>query len=252
MNLVIKKKVVDWIKQYAANNNIETLVVGVSGGIDSAVVSALCASTGLPTRVLNLPINSKQENTNLSTLQCDWLTSRYGNVSKYCVDLTEAYNKFESTMNTFNFSNDLATANSKSRMRMMCLYYVAAAHDGMVVGTGNKVEDFGVGFFTKYGDGGVDISPIADFTKTQVRSLARLLEIPEDIIKATPTDGLWEDSRSDEEQIGASYEELEWAMQASGEPQTEREKEVIKIYNTFHRKNKHKMVSIPVFKLSEG
>jgi NAD+ synthase len=254
----LKNSIVSWIKEYATKNKIECLVVGVSGGIDSAVVSTLCSLTGLKTKALNLPISSKKQNTDLSNLQCAWLSKNFNNVDKTCLNLTDAFEKFESTMTTYNFSNELASANSKSRMRMMTLYHVAACSGGIVVGTGNKVEDFGVGFYTKYGDGGVDISPIADLTKTQVRNLARFLDVPEQIIAAPPTDGLWEDSRTDEEQIGATYEELEWAMdyidlyintQTPPAP-TERQREVLEIYNQFHTANSHKMRPIPVFNAS--
>ena len=254
----LKENIVLWIKDYATTNKINYLIVGVSGGIDSAVVSTLCSLTGIKTKVLNLPINSKKENTDLSNLQCSWLNENFDNVSKVCLNLTDAFEKFESTMTTYNFSNELASANSKSRMRMMALYHIAACNGGIVVGTGNKVEDFGVGFYTKYGDGGVDISPIADLTKTQVRNLARFLNIPKQIIDAPPTDGLWEDSRTDEEQIGATYEELEWAMdyvdsyintQTPPVP-TERQREVLEIYSQLHRANSHKMRPIPVFNAS--
>jgi len=251
MNLKIANEIIEWIKNYAIKHDMKTLVVGVSGGIDSAVVSTLCASTGIETIVLNLPIASKKENTDLSTFHCNWLKDNFSNIRKYCISLDDPYKSFEQTLRLYNFSNTLSNANSKSRLRMMVLYYIAGCTNGIVVGTGNKVEDFGVGFFTKYGDGGVDISPIADLTKTQVRELGKYLRVSEEIINATPTDGLWEDSRSDEEQIGASYEELEWAMKDDVDPQTDREKEVIKIYNSFHEKNKHKMMAIPVFKVKQ-
>ena len=254
----LKNSIVSWIRDYARENKIECLVVGVSGGVDSAVVSTLCSLTGLKTKVLNLPINSKKENTDLSNLQCAWLDSSFDNVNKICIDLSEAFEKFQSAMIMYNFSSELAAANSKSRLRMMALYHVAACNGGIVVGTGNKVEDFGVGFYTKYGDGGVDISPIADLTKTQVRNLARSLNIPEQIIEAPPTDGLWEDHRTDEEQIGATYEELEWAMSyidsyintETPPSPTERQQEVLEIYNQLHKSNSHKMKPIPVFNAS--
>jgi|TARA_R100000808_G_C2152167_1_gene161493 NAD+ synthase len=254
-NNKIASDIVAWIKRYAEKAGLETLVVGVSGGVDSALVSTLCGLTGLDTIVLNLPINSKPENTELSSLQCMWLMEKFPNVCAELMDMTYAYDAFENTLNLHSFSDSLASANSKSRMRMMALYYVAASHKGLVVGTGNKVEDFGVGFFTKYGDGGVDISPIADLTKTQVRELAGDLGIATQILEAPPTDGLWEDSRTDEEQIGASYEELEWAMNYMSlgwvRPLTRRQQQVLEIYMSFHLRNKHKMRSIPVFKLSQ-
>lgn len=247
----LNQEISNWLKEYLEKNNLQCFVVGVSGGIDSAVTSTLCAQTGIKTYVLNLPIHSKESNTDLSTLHCDWLMSRYNNVESLTIDATSAFEAFTLLFDDVNMSSGLADANTKSRLRMMILYYVATVNRGIVVGTGNKVEDFGVGFYTKYGDGGVDISPIADLTKTQVRSMASNLQIVKEIIDAPPTDGLWEDSRTDEEQIGASYEELEWAMDYLSRNDkinlTKRQKEVITIYNTFHNKNKHKMVAIPVF-----
>ena len=253
MNKTILNEVSKWIKNYATTSDLKSLVVGVSGGVDSAVVSTLCAQSRLPTIVLNLPINSTPQNTELSSLHCQWLCDNYDNVCQITVDLSDMFHNLVSKMIAEKLDNPLASANSKSRLRMVTLYHVATALNGMVVGTGNKVEDFGVGFYTKYGDGGVDISPLADMTKTQVRQAAKILGVANIIIEAPPTDGLWEDSRSDESQIGASYEELEWAMDhlANVQPAdlTERQQEVLKIYNSFHQKNKHKMVGIPVFKM---
>ena len=218
------------------------------------MVSALCAQTGISTIVLNMPIDSTKANTKLSTTHCDWLAKNFKNVSPKAVDLSGTFTSFKNDMLRVAPDDELACANTKSRLRMMTLYYVAATSGGIVVGTGNKVEDFGVGFYTKYGDGGVDISPIADLTKTQVRELAKLLGINKEIVEAPPTDGLWEDSRTDEEQIGASYEELEWAMDSlNGPPRQDlsvRQLEVLNIYMDFHNKNKHKMVPIPVFDAS--
>ncbi len=244
-----------WLKEYIDNNNLACFVVGVSGGVDSAVTSTLCARTGMPTIVLNLPINSKPENTQLSNDHCIWLKNNFQNVKVLYIELSNVFQPFEELMGAADNQNKLASANSKSRLRMMTLYHTATAHGGLVVGTGNKVEDFGVGFYTKYGDGGVDISPIADLTKTQVRELGEQLQILPEILNAPPTDGLWEDSRTDEEQIGASYEELEWAMahleENSNIELTERQQQVINIYMDFHNKNKHKMVPIPVFSVTE-
>ena len=244
-----------WLKDYIENNNLECFVIGVSGGVDSAVVSTLCAHTGTPTIVLNLPINSKQGNTKLSNDHCIWLKNNFPNVKVFYMELSNVFETFDSLMDLTDNRSNLASANSKSRLRMMTLYHIATAHSGIVVGTGNKVEDFGVGFYTKYGDGGVDISPIADLTKTQVRALGTELQILPSILSAPPTDGLWEDSRTDEEQIGASYEELEWAMQHleenSNKELTDRQQQVINIYMGFHNKNKHKMIPIPVFSLAE-
>ena len=253
MNKIILNDVSNWIKDYAQSADLDTLVVGVSGGVDSSVVSSLCAKTGMPTIVLNMPINSKPENTELSSLHCQWLCDNHENVRQLVVDLSDMFELMSTKMISKNLESQLANANSKARLRMVTLYHTATALNGIVVGTGNKVEDFGVGFYTKYGDGGVDISPLADMTKTQVREAARLLGVSDKIIMAPPTDGLWEDSRTDESQIGASYEELEWAMEhiasVHADDLTERQQEILKIYNAFHNKNKHKMVGIPVFKM---
>tara|TARA_R100000458_G_C8241367_1_gene220356 strand:- start:244 stop:1020 length:777 start_codon:yes stop_codon:yes gene_type:complete len=251
----IATKISQWLKNYLENSGTKCFVIGVSGGIDSAVSSTLCAETGVKTYVVNIPIDSKQQNTDLSQLHCDWLCEKYANVEQVFVDATAAYQSFEDMFRGTKEHNLLANANSKSRMRMMILYYLATSNSGIVTGTGNKVEDFGVGFYTKYGDGGVDISPLADLTKTQVREMARSLEISKEILDAPPTDGLWEDSRTDESQIGASYEELEWAMSylenSDDENLTDRQKEVLEIYLSFNTKNKHKMVEIPIYKLGE-
>jgi len=245
------ENIVGWLNTYSDSCGLKTFIIGVSGGIDSALVSTLCALTGKPTHVLNIPIKSMEKNTALSKLQCDWLSTRFKNVTVHDIDLSNTFDSFISSINDLN-KNGLASANTKSRLRMVLLYHYATSLNGLVVGTGNKIEDFGVGFFTKYGDGGVDISPIADLTKTQVRACARSLEIPIEIINATPTDGLWDDSRTDESQIGASYEELEWAMDYIDTNQTyilnERQKVVVDIFLGFRNKNKHKINPIPVFK----
>ena len=244
-----------WLKKYSEDSSTDCFVIGVSGGVDSALSSTLCAETGIKTYVIDIPINSKQKNTNLSELHCNWLCEKYKNVEKLYIDASEPYQVFENMLAFNGLSNQLASANSKSRMRMMLLYHIATCKKGLVVGTGNKVEDFGVGFYTKYGDGGVDISPIADLTKTQVKNLAESLGVSKDILNAPPTDGLWEDSRTDESQIGATYEELEWAMSYIDSnldgTLSDRQQEVLNIYNSFHRKNEHKMLPIPVFKLGE-
>jgi NAD+ synthase len=247
----LSEEIQNWITNYVNNYNIKTLVIGVSGGIDSAVVSTLCAKTGIPTIAVGMPLNSKPENTRLSNLQLDFLSKL--NVKTFEYDLTKTFNSFEGLMSEF-FNSDLSIANSKSRMRMMTLYHIATTVKGIVVGTGNKVEDFGVGFYTKYGDGGVDISPIADIYKTEVRELGRYLGVPQEIINATPTDGLWNDDRNDEEQIGATYEELEWVMEYGIDKQsyTDKEIRVLQIYQNFNEKNKHKMVPIPIFDLKEN
>ena len=252
-------KIQDWIKSYVNENGISTLIVGVSGGIDSAVVSTLCAETGIPTIVVGMPINSSPENTKLSDLQISLLTAKYDNVEGYYIDLSPLFESFKSHK-AFDkrFNSELGFANTKSRLRMVSLYQIAASVGGIVVGTGNKVEDFGVGFYTKYGDGGVDISPIADLYKSEVRELGKLLGVPQDIINAEPTDGLWEDNRIDETQIGSTYDELEWAMEYGMDKWseqlelTEKERIILTTYANFNTKNKHKMVSIPIFDLKEN
>jgi NAD+ synthase len=244
----VKNKITKWIGDYILENpSIKSLVVGVSGGIDSAVVATLCAETGLPTYVLSMPLNSNKKNDELSDSYSDSLEDRYENVTKIRIDLSSVYERF---ISSFDFwtgdgeftSNDLTNANTKSRIRMVTLYQVAGNVSGIVVGTGNKVEDYGVGFYTKYGDGGVDIAPIADLYKTEVWELGKHLGVDQRIIDAPPTDGLWEDSRTDEDQIGASYAQLEEAMELGTGPAVE----VLKKFNT---QNKHKMQPIPTFKL---
>ena len=240
--LELKNRIVTWISDYYWKYNIKALVVGVSGGIDSAVVSTLCAETGLPTYALTMPLLSKKENTALSDGHALGLVKRYSNVTNVNVDLTETYKVFNLTVDDTFTKNELANANSKSRLRMVTLYQVAGSVGGIVVGTGNKVEDYGVGFYTKYGDGGVDIAPIADLYKTEVRELGSYLRVRREIIDAKPTDGLWEDGRSDEDQIGATYAELEEAM-AKGTGKA------VDILSRFNRQNRHKMEPIPTFKL---
>ena len=238
--------VVGWLCKYANDNNVKSFVVGVSGGIDSAVSSTLAAKTGLPVYAVGMPLNQKIEQETLSDAHLFWLESLYPNVKKLKADLSESYAKLMSDLTkefTLEYTgNPLAKANTKSRLRMVTLYHVAANVGGIVVGTGNKVEDYGVGFYTKYGDGGVDIAPIADLYKTEVWELGEYLEVDQRIVDADPTDGLWIDSRSDEEQLGASYAELEEAMETGTGPAVE----VLKKFNT---QNKHKMEPIPTFKL---
>ena len=242
----LKASIVNWIKDYADQNKINTLVVGVSGGIDSAVVSTLCAETGLRTYVLSMPLLSNEKNDTLSNDYVDYLSKKYVNVEKVRVDLSNTYmslmQSIEAWTNGSFLDSGLANANTKSRLRMVTLYQIAGSSGGIVVGTGNKVEDYGVGFYTKYGDGGVDIAPIADLYKTEVWELGKHLGVDQRIIDAPPTDGLWDDSRTDETQIGASYEELEEAMETGTGP-------AVKILNDFNCKNKHKMEPIPTFKL---
>jgi len=249
----LKTRIVNWIKDYYWKYNIKALVVGVSGGIDSAVVSTLCAETGLPTYVLTMPLYSKKENTALSDAHAKALIDKYENVTHYNVDLSNPYTQLISAIGTQTspegfthnkelITNELANANTKSRLRMVALYQVAGSVGGIVVGTGNKVEDYGIGFYTKYGDGGVDIAPIADLYKTDVWELGEYLEVDESICDAIPTDGLWDDKRTDEDQIGASYEQLEEAMEYKRGP-------ALDILDEYNRKNSHKMNPIPTFKL---
>ena len=237
----LKERIVKWIKDYADENKIQSLVVGVSGGIDSAVVSTLCAETGLPTFPLGMPIHQDSDQESLSDLHLAWLSKKYKNVKTLKFNLTKVFEKFKEALEEYSH-DDLALANSRSRIRMTTLYQIAGKYNGMVVGTGNKVEDYGVGFYTKYGDGGVDIAPIADIYKTEVWELGRHLGVNEKIIEASPTDGLWDDKRTDEDQLGASYAQLEEAMEYGSGP-------AVKILETFNGRNKHKMESIPTFKL---
>ena len=231
-----------WLKDYYYMYGIKAFVVGVSGGIDSAVVSTLCAKTELPTYVMTMPLHSKEENTELSELHAYGLVEKYSNVTLVNVDLTETYDKLMFWIDDTFTKNQLANANTKSRLRMVSLYQVAGAVGGIVVGTGNKVEDYGIGFYTKYGDGGVDIAPIADLYKTEVRELGGYLGVDYRIIDAKPTDGLWDDGRSDEDQIGATYSELEEAMEnGTGK--------AVDILYKFNKQNRHKMEPIPTFKL---
>jgi NAD+ synthase len=243
------KKIVAWIKTYATKNKMGSLIVGISGGIDSSVVSTLCAMTGIPTIVVTLPIKQRKDLHSLSLRHAEWITAKFPNVTHMNVELTPTFKQFEKL---FDVLNPLALANSRSRLRMMALYQIAQMGNGLVVGTGNKVEDFGVGFFTKYGDGGVDISPIADCMKTEVWDIGRTLDLLQDIIDATPTDGLWDDGRTDEQQLGVSYAELETAMVMADDPTyvpTKEQKKALMTYKKFHKQNLHKMNPIPVCKL---
>ena len=240
-----------WIKDYVNNmpSKAESLVIGISGGIDSSVSSTLSAMTGLKTIVLSMPIKQKFNQHDLSLKHQEWLVKNFKNVEAHTINLDELFLAFSSSLS--NFDNEHGMANSRARLRMTTLYQVAAANKGIVVGTGNKVEDFGVGFYTKYGDGGVDLSPIADLNKTQVFALAEHLGIIKSIQNAAPTDGLWGDDRTDEDQLGATYPELEWAMEAHEKslPQDqflEHQKIVFDIYLKHHQRNQHKMLPIPV------
>ncbi len=253
--LQVAQEIASWVRQYAERNSIQTLVVGASGGIDSAVTSTLCAKTGMETIVLNMPIYQYQSQYDLSKKHIEWLQAKWPNVDGREVDLTSTFDSFRDDLNG-NKITDLALANSRARLRMATLYAIAGSNDGIVVGTGNRVEDFGVGFFTKYGDGGVDISPIADLYKSEVYSLGEELGILKQILEAPPTDGLWDDGRTDEDQMGASYSELEWAMSVeeskSIDNLSSRELEVLEIYRRFNEENKHKMSPIPVFHMKRN
>ena len=244
--------IIKWIDDYCKKEsfNPKSLVVGISGGIDSSVVSTLCAKTGRKTIVLTMPIKQIKGQNDLSLLHKKWLSGKFVNVESHTLELDNVFKNFENTLS--GFKNDHGMANSRARLRMTTLYAIATSNEGIVVGTGNKVEDFGVGFFTKYGDGGVDISPIADLYKTEVYALARALGIIEEIRNAAPTDGLWNDGRTDEEQMQANYNELEWAMKEFAEPSdselTQRQSEVLEIFRRLNPQNAHKMKDIPVYK----
>jgi NAD+ synthase len=238
---ILKIRIVEWIKHYAKTNGIKSLVVGVSGGIDSAVTSTLAAETGLMTYCIGMPLLQNEEQESLSDIHLDWLGDTYWDTKTEKFDLTDTFQVFEKMMRGYG-KDKLALANSRSRLRMVTLYQVAQTVGGIVVGTGNKVEDYGIGFYTKYGDGGVDIAPIADLYKTEVWELGRHLGINERIINAKPTDGLWDDGRNDEDQIGASYAELEEAME-------HRTGSAVDILDKFSKQNRHKMEPIPTFKL---
>lgn len=251
------KKVIDhivkWLKDYAENAHIKGFVIGISGGIDSAVTSTLCAKTGLDLLCLEMPIHQAESQVSRAMNHIEWLQNNFDKVSFEQVNLTPV---FDSLVNAFpDVENEedrfMTLANTRARLRMTSLYYFAALKGYLVAGTGNKVEDFGVGFYTKYGDGGVDLSPIADLLKTEVYDIANELGINRDIINAAPTDGLWGDDRTDEDQIGASYPELEWAMAMKDEGKTAadfkgRQLEVFNIFTRFNSANKHKMLPIPV------
>ena len=236
------KFISNWIKSYvkAMPSKAESLVIGISGGIDSSVSSTLSAMTGMKTIVLSMPIRQKSSQHDLSLKHQNWLVKNFKNVEAYTINLDKLFETFESTLLSFN--NEHGMANSRARLRMATLYQVAAANKGIVVGTGNKVEDFGVGFYTKYGDGGVDISPIADCSKTEVWEIGKELKISNEIINAKPTDGLWDDGRTDEGQLGLKYEELEDAMNNPDSPNYEK-------YIKIRKLNLHKMDPIPVCKI---
>jgi len=249
--VTLQQQISNWILNYLKENNLKTLVIGISGGIDSAVTSTLCAMTGYPTKLLIMPIYQNEEETIRGLNHCDFLKKKYNNVEIIKTDLSSIYDSFVDIIPK-DYHNKLSLANTRARIRMTTLYMIAGGCKGIVVGTGNKVEDFGVGFFTKYGDGGVDISPIADLLKSEVYALAKDLCINNEIIKAPPTDGLWDDGRTDEEQLGVSYDQLEWAMLIKEKDAnillSEKDKNILSKYIEHRSQNLHKMKPIPVFK----
>lgn len=253
----VAEHIVSWLNEYLTNSGLEGFVIGVSGGIDSAVTSTLAAMTGRPVIVLNMPIHQAADQLSRSDEHIEWLMARFDNVTAHTVDLTATYDSYVESLPEVARSG-LADANSASRIRMMTLYSFATPNRSLVVGTGNRVEDHGIGFFTKYGDGGVDLSPIADLTKTEVYFLASFLEVPDSIMGAIPTDGLWGDNRSDEEQIGATYAELEKAMAVHDagffdyDSLTEREREVMEIYEARHNASRHKLEAPPICLIPSG
>ncbi|MEC8611971.1 MAG: NAD(+) synthase [Bacteroidota bacterium] len=245
----VSKHITNWIEDYINKSESKGIVVGVSGGVDSALTSTLCAETGHNILCLEMPIYQNKDQVSRSKKHIDWLMSKYPNVTSKQIELNDTFESFVNSLpDNSSDKHELSLANTRSRLRMVTLYYFSALNNYIVAGTGNKVEDFGIGFYTKYGDGGVDISPIADLLKSEVFTLAKFHNIIDEIIEAEPNDGLWNDNRSDEEQIGASYEEIEDAMMNFNKSDnlSKREKEVLDIFNSFHKTNKHKMDPIPV------
>jgi NAD+ synthase len=249
--------IVHWLLDRCLEAGLDGFVVGVSGGVDSAVTSTLCAKTGKPVLALNMPIHQAPDQTSLSQRHIDWLAERFPWAQGQTVDLTSAFQSLSASLPE-SIQDSLTMANARSRLRMLTLYAFANHERRLVVGTGNKVEDFGVGFYTKYGDGGVDLAPIADLMKSEVYALGRELGVIDPILRAPPTDGLWQDNRSDEDQLGASYDELEWAMRfengetgQSEKDLSQRQLEVLALYRRLHRANRHKMVPIPVAEIPD-
>lgn len=242
----------NWISEYSEKSNTKGFVIGISGGVDSALTSTLSALSGKPTLCVEMPIYQNNEQVERGKNHIKWLQKKFENVKTTELDLSNVLDSFTSKIpSSYINNNELSLVNVRARLRMTTLYYFAQVNNYLVLGTGNKVEDLGVGFFTKYGDGGVDISPIADLLKTEVYLLSKNLGINKEIIEAAPTDGLWGDDKTDEDQLGATYPELEWAMSFNGDIKSisKREKEVLTIYETFYRKNQHKMTEIPVCKI---
>ncbi len=246
--------IVQWLCTYLDTSGLKGFVIGVSGGIDSAVTSCLCAKTSKPVIAINMPIYQAKNQVSRSVAHNAWLKKSFDNVKSMDIELSPVFDQIKDSF-PLNIQDGMTMANTRARLRMLTLYAFASSNKMLVAGTGNKVEDFGVGFYTKYGDGGVDISPIADLTKTQVYGLGKELGILEEIMTAAPTDGLWEDNRTDETQMGASYEELEWAMQyldsSSKQPLGNRQKEVVSIYKKLHIANRHKMHPIPLCRIPQ-
>jgi NAD+ synthase len=260
-NLQIEKvntHIVNWLKTYAENAKVNGFVVGISGGVDSAVTSTLCAQTGLPTLCVEMPIHQAPSQVSRGREHIEQLKTRFKNVSSIEADLTPVFENFKSQVPSGGqYETNLSLANTRARLRMTTLYYFAGIQGYLVAGTGNKIEDFGVGFYTKYGDGGVDLSPIADLMKSEVYQLANFLKIPRTILEASPTDGLFGDDRTDEDQLGANYDELEWAMLEAEKGKISadfsgREKTVFEIYKKLNTINQHKMREIPVCKIPKN
>ncbi len=247
----IIKHIEQWLIKYSNLSNTKGFVVGISGGIDSAVTSAIAANTNIPLICLEMPIHQNKSQVERGKRHIKWLKANFSNVSSIKMDLSSIYDQFKQNI-PFKKKNELSLVNTKARLRMMTLYYFAQANNYLVLGTGNKVEDFGIGFFTKYGDGGVDISPIADLLKSEVYKIGKALGISKEILNAPPTDGLWEEDKTDESQIGATYLELEWAMSYNKKTKLDkRQKEVLNIFKKFNANNKHKMKPIPVCEIPQ-
>ena len=247
------KYIKEWILQYNKESKTKGFVIGISGGIDSALTSTLIAETRLPLLCIEMPIHQNKKEILRGKKHIAWLKEKYNNVSSIEFNLTSVFDNFKNQTNDNN-DNSLALANTRSRLRMTSLYYFAQINNYLVAGTGNKVEDFGIGFFTKYGDGGVDLSPIADLLKTEVFTLSKELNIINDILIAPPTDGLWDNEKTDEDKIGATYKELEWAMNLDNlnKNLSKREQKVLTIYKKLNKANKHKILPIPVCLIPEN
>lgn len=263
--LETENHIVEWLKDYASKAKVEGFVIGISGGVDSAVASTLAAKTGLKLYTIQMPIRQKSEEVNRATAHIYWLIENFPNVTTINNDLTSSFNSFMDGVEVLEDQEkqNMAEANTRSRLRMVSLYYYASLKNCLVLGTGNKVEDFGVGFYTKYGDGGVDLSPIADLMKSEVRELGKSMKISKEIVEAKPTDGLWDDGRGDEDQLGASYDDLEWAMEwIENNPRgfaftpeefdalPKRQANAVSVYKKRNFANKHKMNPIPICDIS--